>query len=69
MGLTATGVLTLAGPALVLGLVPFAVQIPVALGAFEVLAAWMLLSSRGQRGTLPDEVTRLGRLLSPTPDR
>jgi hypothetical protein len=62
LGLGATGVLTAAGPALVLGLVPFAVQLPIALGAFEGLAAWMLLSSRGQRGTLPDEVTRLGAL-------
>jgi len=62
LGLTATGILTLAGPALVLGLVPFAVQMPIALGAFEVLAAWILLSSRGRRGTLPGEVTRLGVL-------
>ena len=62
LGLGATGVLTLAGPALVLGLVPFAVHLPIALGAFEGLAAWILLTSRGQRGTLPDEVTRLGVL-------
>ncbi len=62
LGLAATGVLTLAGPALVLGVVPFAVQMPIAIGAFEGLAAWMVLSSRGRRGTLPDEVTRLGVL-------
>jgi hypothetical protein len=60
LGLTATGVLTLAGPALVLGLVPFRVQLPVSLGAFGGLAGWVLLTSRGLRGTLPDEVTRLG---------
>ena len=57
LGLGATGVLTLAGPALVLGLVPFAVQMPIAIGAFEGLAAWIVLS--GWRGTLPDDVTRL----------
>ena len=62
LGLGATGVLTVAGPALVLGLVPFAVQMPIAIGAFEGLAAWMVLSCRGRRGTLPAEVTRLGVL-------
>ncbi|WP_369253169.1 hypothetical protein [Geodermatophilus amargosae] len=62
LGLAATGVLTLAGPALVLGVVPSRVQMPVALGAFQGLAGWMLLSSRGRRGTLPHEVTRLGGL-------
>lgn len=62
LGLTATGVLTLAGPALVLGVVPFAVQAPIAIGAFEALAAWILVSSRGRRGTLPQDVTRLGVL-------
>ncbi|NEK57382.1 hypothetical protein GCU56_05780 [Geodermatophilus sabuli] len=62
LGLTATGVLTVAGPALVLGLVPFAVQMPVAIGAFEALAGWLVLSSRGRRGALPAEVTRLGLL-------
>ena len=62
LGLTATGVLTLAGPALVLGLVPFAVQMPIAIGALQGLAGWIVLSSRGQRGTLPDQVTRLGVL-------
>jgi hypothetical protein len=59
-GLAATGVLTLAGPALVLGLVPFAVQLPIALGAFQLLAAWMVLTSRGRRGTLPNGVTEFG---------
>jgi len=62
LGLASTGVLTVAGPALVLGLVPFAVQMPIAIGAFEGLAAWMVLTSRGRRRTLPDEVTRLGVL-------
>ena len=60
LGLGATGVLTLAGPALVLGLVPFRVQAPVALGAFGGLAGWIVLTSRGQREVLPDDVTRLG---------
>jgi hypothetical protein len=58
LGLGATGILTVAGPALVLGAVPFAVQMPLAIGTFEGLAVWILLTSR--RGTLPDEVTRLG---------
>ncbi len=62
LGLAATGVLTLAGPALVLGLEPYAVQLPIAIGAIEAMAAWILLTSRGRRGTLPDEVTRLGVL-------
>lgn len=59
-GLAATTVLTAAGPALVLGWVPFAVQMPVAIGAFEGLAAWLLLTSRAGRATLPDDVVRLG---------
>ncbi len=62
LGLAATGLLTLSGPALVLGLVPFRVQMPIALGAFGGLSGWILLSSRAPRGTLPDEVTRLGVL-------
>ena len=62
LGLGATGVLTAAGPALVLGLVPFRVQAPVALGAFGGLAGWLVLTSRALRGTLPDDVTRLGVL-------
>jgi hypothetical protein len=62
LGLAATSVLTLAGPALVLGLVPFGVQMPVALAAFALLAAWLLLTSRGLRGRLPEPVTRLGVL-------
>ncbi len=64
LGLTSTGVLTLAGPALVAGLVPLRVQMPIAIGAFEGLAAWILQSSRGRRSTLPDDVTRLGVLCS-----
>ena len=35
---------------------------PIALGAFGGLSGWILLSSRALRGTLPDEVTRLGVL-------
>ena len=60
LGLAATGVLTVAGPALVLGLVRFPVQMPIAIGAFEGLAVWLVLSSRAGRGTLPDDVVRLG---------
>ena len=65
-GLAATGVLTLAGPAIVLGLVPFAVQLPIAMGAFELLAAWVVLSGRGR---LPVWFWRLGRALSCDADR
>jgi hypothetical protein len=61
-GVTATTVLTLAGPALVAGLVPFRVQLPIAMGAFELLAGWMLQTSRDRSGRLPDDVTRLGAL-------
>jgi len=61
-GVVACTVLTVAGPALVLGAVPFTVQMPIALGAFEGLAGWLLATSRGRRGTLPDTVTRLGVL-------
>jgi hypothetical protein len=66
LSLTATGTHTLAGPALVLGLVSFAVQMPIAIGAFEGLAAWILLSSRGVLGwlTVPVWFMRLGRALS-----
>jgi hypothetical protein len=52
--------LTLAGPALVAGLVPFRRQLPVALAGFAGLAGWVLLTSRGSRDSLPDPVTRLG---------
>ncbi|MGY1617943.1 hypothetical protein ACI797_14480 [Geodermatophilus sp. SYSU D00691] len=65
LGLAATGVLTLAGPALVTGLVPFRVQMPVALGGFGALAAWIGLSSR--RAPLPDDVARLGVLSGGAP--
>jgi hypothetical protein len=39
---------------------PFAVQLPIAMGAFELLAAWVVVTSRGRRGTLPKDVTELG---------
>ncbi len=51
LGVGATGVLTLARPALVFGLVPFRVQAPVALGTFGGQAGWIVLTSRGQRGS------------------
>lgn len=60
LGLTSTVVLTVAGPALVLGLVPFTVQLPIAIGAFGGLATWILVASRD--GTMPDDVARLGVL-------
>jgi hypothetical protein len=62
LGLASTVVLTAAGPALVLGFVPFAVQMPIAIGAFEGLAAWILAAGRDRRGTMTDDVARLGVL-------
>jgi hypothetical protein len=60
LGLTSMTVLTAAGPALVAGLVPFRRQLPVALAGFAGLSGWVLLTSRGNRDVLPEEVTRLG---------
>ena len=60
LGLTAMTKLTLAGPALVSGLVPFRRQLPVAMTGFAGLSGWMVLTSRGNRDALPGPVTRLG---------
>ena len=60
LGLTAMTVLTLAGPALVAGLVPFRRQLPAVLSGFAGLAGWVVLTSRGNRDVLPEPVTRLG---------
>lgn len=50
--------LTVAGPLLVVGVFPFAVQLPIVLAAFLGLAAWILLGSRHLDGA----VSRLGVL-------
>jgi hypothetical protein len=60
LGLTAMATLTLAGPALATGLVPFRRQLPVVLTALAGLSGWVLLTSRGNRHALPEPVTRLG---------
>lgn len=62
LGLAAMGVLTVAGPLLVVGAVPFSVQMPIALAGFMALAAWMLLTSRHAGSGIPASVRRLGRL-------
>ena len=55
-----TAMTTLAGPALVSGLVPFRRQLTVAMAGFAGLSGWMVLTSRGNRDALPGPVTRLG---------
>lgn len=59
LGVAAMTTLTLAGPALVAGLVPFRRQLPLAVAGFEGLAGWVLLTSRGNHA-LPAAVSRLG---------
>ncbi len=65
VGLSAMAVLTVGGPLLVLGVLSFEAQAPVALGAWAVLSLWMFLTSRWLRlsGTLPSRVARLGEIL------
>jgi hypothetical protein len=60
LGLTAMSTLTLAGPALVTGLVPFRRQLPVVLTGLAGLSGWVLLTSHGNRDALPEPVTRIG---------
>ena len=56
------GVLTVAGPLLVLGILSFDVQLPIVLGALLALAAWMLLTGRHLAGAVPPAVSRLAVL-------
>ncbi|HET6392158.1 MAG TPA: hypothetical protein VFG13_05000 [Blastococcus sp.] len=60
LGLTSMTTLTLAGPALVAGLVPFRRQLPVVLTGFAGLSGWVVLTSRGNGNALPEPVSRLG---------
>ena len=62
LGLAAMGVLTVAGPLLVLGILSFDVQLPIVLGALLALAAWMLLTGRHLAGAVPPAVSRLAVL-------
>jgi hypothetical protein len=65
VGVSALAVLTVAGPLLVFGVLPFEVQMPIASAAAILLAAWVFLVSRALRptGALPARVTRLGTRL------
>ena len=64
-GLTAMAVLTVGGPLLVLGVLAFEVETPIAMAAWVVLCLWLLLVNRWLRlsGTLPVRVARLGEAL------
>jgi hypothetical protein len=64
VGIAALAVLTVGGPLLVLGILPFEIQAPIASGASMLLAAWLFLVNRWMRraGTLDARITRVGRV-------
>jgi hypothetical protein len=66
--LTALGVLTVNGPLLVLGVVPFETSSAISIGAGMVLAGWLLTANRWmrRRGTLRRSPARLGELVGAT---
>ena len=66
--LSALGVLTVNGPLLVLGVVPFEASSAVSIGAGMVLAGWLLAANRWmrRRGTLRRSLARLGELVGTT---
>ena len=66
--LTALGVLTVNGPLLVLGVVPFETSSAISIGAGMVLAGWLLTANRWmrRRGTLRRSLARLGELVGAT---
>ena len=66
--LTALGVLTVNGPLLVLGVVPFETSTAISIGASMVLAGWLLAANRWmrRRGTLRRSLARLGELVGAT---
>ena len=57
--------LTVGGPLLVLGVLSFEVETPIAMAAWMVLCLWLLLVNRWVRlsGTLPVRVARRGEAL------
>jgi hypothetical protein len=65
VGVASMGVLTLGGPLLVLGVVPFETSTAVTLGAAMVLAGWLLTVNRWmrRRGTLRPALARLGEVV------
>lgn len=64
-GLTAMALLTIGGPLLVLGVLTFDVQTPIAIGAWITISLWLLLVNRWLRlsDVLPYRVARLGELV------
>jgi hypothetical protein len=65
LGLASMGVLTVSGPLLVLGVMPFQTSTAITLGAAMVLAGWLLAVNRWmrRRGTLRPELARLGEVV------
>ena len=61
-GLAAMALLTVGGLLLVLGLLAFEVETPIAMAAYAILCLWLLLINRWLRlsGALPFRVARLG---------
>ena len=64
-GLIAMALLSIGGPLLVLGVLAFEIQTPIAIGAWIVLSLWLFLINRWLRlsGVLEPRVTRLGEFL------
>jgi hypothetical protein len=64
----ALGVLTVNGPLLVLGVVPFEISTAVSIGAAMVLAGWLVAANRWmrRRGTLRRSLAQLGELVGGT---
>lgn len=65
LGLAAMALLTVGGPLLVLGVLSFEVQTPIAIGAWIMLGLWLLLVNLWLRrtDTLPYRVARFGELV------
>lgn len=64
VGVGAMSVLTVGGPLLVLGVVPFGIQSPIMLSAWMVLCAWLFSVNRCARlsGALPRRTARFGEI-------
>jgi hypothetical protein len=64
-GLTAMALLAVGGPLLVLGVLAFEVETPIAMASWIVLCVWLLLLNRWLRlsDALPIRVARLGEVL------
>ena len=65
VGLMAMAILTVGGPLLVLGVLAFEVETPIAMAAWIILSLWLLLVNRWLRlaVALPVRLARLGELL------